>query len=141
MARLRLPAEQPSVARLITFALDEAERLEVPPEVLGRVRLVVEELVVNIVSYAYRDQVLAGEVELAVEPTDGGLRLTLIDEGCPYNLLETPPPDLLAGLDERPIGGLGVHFVRSLAREIEYERSEGRNIVRLTIPTEIHPPL
>ena len=51
------------------------------------------------------------------------------DEGRPFNPLEAPPVDLDAPIEGRPIGGLGIHLIRSLMDAIEYRHEDGRNVL------------
>jgi anti-sigma regulatory factor (Ser/Thr protein kinase) len=59
------------------------------------------------------------------------LNVTITDTGIPFNPFDAPPPDLSSNLAERPIGGLGIHLVRSLMNSVEYVREGGENRVRL----------
>ena len=59
------------------------------------------------------------------------LHITITDTGIPFNLLNAPPPDLTSNLVDRPIGGLGIHLVRSLMNSVEYERKGGKNRLHL----------
>lgn len=92
--------------------------------------LVLDELVTNIVNYAYPD---GAEHRLTVSlwTDDGSLWAELVDDGIPFNPLQAPEPDLNADLEHRQIGGLGVHFVRRLMDQITYMRDGERN--RLTL--------
>jgi len=51
------------------------------------------------------------------------------DDGRQFNPLELPEPDLEKKLEERPIGGLGIHLVRNLMDELEYRRTHNKNIL------------
>ena len=94
------------------------------------VNLVLDELVSNIIKYGYDDD---GEHRIAVVvEVDGGvLTVSVDDDGKPFNPIEIPPPDLERPIEERPIGGLGVYIVRSLADTLDYRREHGHNIVTL----------
>ena len=59
------------------------------------------------------------------------LDLVLVDDGDPFDPFTAPVPDLAASIEERDIGGLGVHLVRTLATRFAYERADGRNVVTL----------
>ncbi len=90
--------------------------------------LALEELFTNIIKYGYddRDEHFI-TVSLKVGPEV--FRLELSDDGHPFNPFEQPEPDLSIPLEERQIGGLGIHFVRNLLERCEYERRDGRNVV------------
>ena len=124
--------------------LDELERLAAAMDQLGKdwgipanyimeLNLAVEELFTNIVFYAYDDQE-KHEIEILFEhPETGCVLITLSDDGKAFNPLENPTGDnLVKSLEEREIGGLGIHLVRKMVSHIEYKRLDGRNILLLT---------
>ena len=124
--------------------LDELERLAAAMDQLGKdwgipanyimeLNLAVEELFTNIVFYAYDDQE-QHEIEILFEhPETGCVLITLSDDGKAFNPLENPTGDnLVKSLEEREIGGLGIHLVRKMVSHIEYKRLDGRNILLLT---------
>ena len=84
--------------------------------------LVFEEMLINIVRHGN-----APGIEASLTLTAGELRGEVIDDGPAFDPLQAPPPDLDAALDDRPIGGLGIHLLRSLTDEARYERQDGRN--------------
>lgn len=111
--------------------LDELEtiltRHGVPESVRGDLRLIAEEAVTNVLKYAS-----ARTIELALELEAHQARLELRDDGLPYDPLGAPSPDLESPLEERPIGGLGIHLLKELTDEIQYRREAGFNILLLT---------
>lgn len=109
-----------------------AERHHLSSKVLLNLSLALEEILTNVISYAYDDndehQIM---VRLFLE--QGQLKVEVEDDGRPFNPLEAPEPDLNKSLEERSIGGLGIHFVRKLMDELEYRREEGRNLFLIKI--------
>jgi PAS domain S-box-containing protein len=97
----------------------------------SRLSVVLDELLNNIVSYAYEDDD-EHEILLVLELSGPRLVLTISDDGIPFNAFAAPPPDTSASLEEREIGGLGIHIVRELMDEVDYHRGIGRNIVTVT---------
>ena len=96
-----------------------------------QVELAIEELVVNIVNYGF-DADSAGRVELVLDSGPDALTIEITDNGRPFDPFnEAPPPDLDSNVDERPIGGLGVHFVKTMMDEASYRREGDRNHVTL----------
>ena len=95
------------------------------------VNLLLDELVSNIIKYGYDD---AGEhrIEVVVQVDGGVLTISIDDDGKPFNPLELPPPDLDLPIEDRPVGGLGVYIVRSLADTLDYRRERGHNLFTLT---------
>ena len=91
------------------------------------IRLVTEELVVNIADYAGSDY-LDVETELDKEK----ITLRFRDGGVPFNPLDMEPPDTSLSLDEREIGGLGIFFVINHMDKVEYEYKNGENILTVS---------
>jgi sigma-B regulation protein RsbU (phosphoserine phosphatase) len=102
----------------------------VPQDVAFKVNLSLEELLTNTLCYGYPK---GGEPEIKVCLFT--LSQTLVIEACdnaiPFNPLENPEPDISQDIDERPIGGLGIHIVRNLMDEITYRREADRNILTM----------
>ena len=114
-----------------TEALEAFSRAsEVPDGVIWRIQLALEELLRNIISHAYPDR---GEhqVEIAFARDDTHVTTTISDDGIPFNPLNAPPPDLDAALEERSIGGLGIHLARNVVDDFAYAWNGGRNVVTI----------
>ena len=114
--------------------LPEANRLVEEEELSGDLRdillVVIEELFVNVCSYAYEDQ--PGEITLMLDPEDEGICLTVIDSGKPFD----PTKDVINIREydhETSIGGLGRYITFKLADEYSYEYRDGRNILKVRI--------
>lgn len=101
-----------------------------PSEILHLARLVIEELVTNTIKYGYDDQGVH-EICIQVRIEAGAMVLRIADDGRPFNPLEAPEPALHLPADERPIGGLGIYFVRSMSDSVEYKRSGKSNVVTI----------
>jgi anti-sigma regulatory factor (Ser/Thr protein kinase) len=101
-----------------------AHRLPVP--VLTSLLVSFDEVLSNIIAYAYRDG-QDHEICLSVAFEGGAVVAEVEDDGVPYDPLGAPPPALSGGVGERPLGGLGVHVVRTLNDEVAYERRGNRN--------------
>lgn len=107
------------------------EAFRLPAEVLTDLRIALDEIVTNIQKYAYAGGESRG-FTLHCEILNGNLRTTIEDEGVPFDPLASPEPDLTVPLASRNVGGLGVHFVKSLMNNVAYERVGNRNRVTLT---------
>jgi serine/threonine-protein kinase RsbW len=102
-----------------------------PPETVFHINLALDELVTNVIVHGFenRDR---HEIVVRLTLDDDRVLVEVEDDGVPFNPLEVPPPVLDLNIEDRPIGGLGVHFVRSVMDAVEYCRQEGHNIVRMT---------
>ena len=94
------------------------------------INLVLDELVTNIIEYGYDDD---GRHEIRVSLTleEGTLTVVIDDDARPFDPLQRPAPDLTLPLDERPVGGLGIHIVRSVMDTVDYERRDGHNVLTM----------
>lgn len=108
-----------------------AEAHGIAPDVVFSVSLALDEVVTNVVRYAFPeggDETRTPVIEVHLGVTEGTLQATVRDNGRPFDpLTEVPPPDLDADLDSRAVGGLGVHFVRTLMDGSRYARVDGCN--------------
>jgi anti-sigma regulatory factor (Ser/Thr protein kinase) len=106
------------------------EAQDVAMAIAYQLNLAIDELATNVISYGWED---AGPHQLHIKLCRMPDRLTVLmeDDARPFNPLERATPDLDADIDERAIGGLGIHFVRQFATDLAYERVDGRN--RLTM--------
>lgn len=100
----------------------------VDPEAAFPVLLALEEVVTNIIKYGYDDD---GEHEILMEARvlPGEIVLEVTDDGREFDPLRAPPPDLEGPIEDRPIGGLGVHLLRNLAQRLAYQRVRGKNVL------------
>lgn len=93
-------------------------------------RLVAEEGLTNVIVHAYGIG-NEGDIEVTLSVSTSSVRFVLRDRARPFNPLESPRPDIDAPIDERPIGGLGIHLIRSLTDEQSYERDGEENVLVL----------
>jgi anti-sigma regulatory factor (Ser/Thr protein kinase) len=116
--------------RLVSALKEFARQHRLPPTVLQAADLALEEHVTNVMSYAYRDAV-AHEIRIRLAIENHRLQIEVEDDGCAYDPLSRPPVDTSAPLEEKPIGGLGVHLIRNLMDEVDYRWEAGKNILRM----------
>lgn len=132
--RIAVPNRRESLGELLD-AIDRAlADATVAADVRGDVRLIAEEVASNAMDHGMdpgereRQQILVD-----IERSGARLALEFRDTGRPFDPLSVPPPDLEAGILDQPIGGLGVHLVRSLAESVSYAREEPYNILRVVL--------
>lgn len=126
-----VPAFLDRLQDVMRFVETRAEAAGVPPDKRSGLCLAVEEAFVNICSYAFPDG--QGEIELTGRPTAETFVLEIKDNGPEFNQLSVPEPDLSIPLEQRRIGGLGVHFIRNFTDQADWRRESGRNILRLVV--------
>lgn len=94
------------------------------------VSMSLEELISNIIRHGYPEGT-SGEIRLNMSRRGNAIHCELIDHGKPFDPLSLPTPDIKADIDDRPIGGLGIHLVRETMQEVRYQRIDGQNVLHL----------
>jgi serine/threonine-protein kinase RsbW len=97
-------------------------------KVIFDINLALEEVVNNVISYAYKDK-NEHQINIYMELEGQVLLLKVEDDGTPFNPFDVPEPDIDKPLEERVPGGLGLFFVRNLTDELEYKREKDKNIL------------
>ena len=98
------------------------------------INMVVEEIVVNVVSYAYPDNP-DGYLDVITTRNKNLITFRFSDGGIPFNPLQREPPDITLPLEQWKIGGLGIMMVIKKAEAINYEYTNGENILTVSLPT------
>lgn len=123
----RFPRAVGSLPLLVAFVREFFAERPLDPERAFDVDLVLEELFTNMVRHARGG---TSEIEVGLAADNGVLTLRLRDEGVePWDPAQAPPVDVNRPLDERRPGGLGIHFIRQLTRDLRFEHVDGSTIV------------
>lgn len=124
----RLKNELAEIEALALAVESFAAANNLPEQVVFQVNLCLDELLTNTISYGFPQ---GGEHEITVELVmqGGALVITTHDGGLAFNPLERAEADTSQSIEERPIGGLGIHLVRKMMDEIEYRRESGQNVL------------
>ena len=131
VAEYRLRNDPAESRRIEEWMKSFAEAAHLSSEARNAFDLALVEWITNVISYAYGD---AREHWIAVRflTSPGQARVEVEDDGREFNPLELPPADTTVPLEQRGIGGLGVHMIRQFMDSVEYRREEGRNILTMT---------
>jgi serine/threonine-protein kinase RsbW len=112
--------------------LDDLEsylgRREAPAAAIAPVIIAADEIVSNILSHGGG---AAPWIEVTARVGDGMVVVEVVDDGAAFDPTVAAAPDTSLSLEDRAIGGLGVHLVRRMMDELDYERRDGRNRLRL----------
>ena len=106
------------------------DSLELAPEVSNKVCLALDEIVTNVVLYAY-EKPGTGKIKIDALLSPDKLVLRVTDSGKAFDPTDTADPDISLPGEERPIGGLGIFLVRKLMDEVRYRRQKGKNVLRI----------
>ena len=134
---IRLRNHLDDLATLVAWLETDVAALDVPPSLVMTLNLVLEEWIVNVISYAYTDT-LEHTIELRLWRTATELRIEIEDDGRPFDPTAQADVDTTLPIEQRKIGGLGIHFIRKTMDHFAYRRENGRNLVTVakTIPPE-----
>lgn len=126
---LTINSEMSEISKATEYIAGKVENLPFTPKDKNQIEIAVDEIVCNIVSYAYDDK--KGKANIMFEKNDDGIIITISDSGIEYNPLEKEDPDTTLSAEERGIGGYGIFIVKKIMDKIEYERKDGMNILKL----------
>lgn len=136
MAELTLKASVGNLDQVLAFVDTELEKLDCSIKAQMQIDVAVEELFVNIASYAYVPG--EGDATIRVEtiPETHEVAITFLDSGVPYDPLAKPDPDVTLSAEERQIGGLGIFMVKKSMDDMKYEYRDGQNILMIVKKVE-----
>ena len=134
MKKLTVAAVTGNLDRVLQLVDEELEAAGGSMKIQMQVDIAVEEMYINVASYAYAPE--QGDVEITVgteQTPEGGkmLKIVLADEGKPYDPLGAKEPDITLSAEERQIGGLGIFMARKNMDEMFYTYEGGRNILTM----------
>ena len=130
--RLIMKNEMTEVGRLRTFFFSVCREHNIDDDTAKTLNLALEEWVANVINYAY-PKGMRGHVEVTADVSDDVLTLVIKDHGVAFDPTQHAEADIDAELEDRPIGGLGIHLVRTIMDTVEYQRTaDGYNRITLT---------
>ena len=127
---LVLKNNRTEIHKIETVLRKFAKEHDISEEVMLDVNLALEEIFVNIISYAYDDND-EHNITVTIAMENEQLIAKITDEGKPFNLLDRPSPDIEQPIEERPNSGMGVLLVKELMDNVEYTRINGKNLLKL----------
>jgi serine/threonine-protein kinase RsbW len=131
-SKIKLPARMDSLHAFMEQATVCAEKQGFCPDRIKDIELALEELLVNIINYAYPGG--EGLIDMTCRPdARDRLVIEIADSGVPFNMLAYGDPDTTAEIEERRIGGLGIFFVKQLMDEVHYRREDDLNILTIAV--------
>lgn len=134
MCELRVEANIKNLPGVLAFIDEKLEEAGCSMKTQVQIDVAVEEIFVNIASYAYVLKSGIGDalIRVAIRQDPKRVEITFIDSGIPYNPLEKEDPDVTLSVEERRIGGLGIYMVKKSMDGMFYERKGDKNILTIT---------
>ena len=105
---------------------DCGDVMELPQKCLFEINLGLDELFTNIISYGFDDGI-EHQIKFSLAKEKETLVVQVEDDGKPFNPLEAADPEVSQDLDSINIGGLGIHLVKKMMDDIDYQRVKGKN--------------
>jgi len=119
MAKLSLWVDYSQLAALRDFVVQTSHELGLDSATIYDLQLAVDEACTNVVRHAYDGE--SGRLELEIQATGEGVRVTVWDWGQPFDPENIPEPDVTAPLEQRPLGGLGLFLMRQTMDEVQFD--------------------
>ena len=116
---------------VLAFVDESLEKRDCPMRVQMQIDIAVEEIFVNIASYAYTPEIGKAEILIQEDHDPEGITITFIDTGIPYDPLAKPDPDVTLSANQRQIGGRGIYMVKKSMTDMTYRYEENRNILTI----------
>lgn len=130
LVTIKIPNELKAIEQVIEKVKEFAKDKTIPEGVIQKLSIAFDDLLNNIISYGYQDDEVH-EITVVVDYAGDELAVTIKDDGIPFNPFTGDDPDTSLSLDDREIGGLGIHLVKQMMDEVSYARKADTNIVRI----------
>lgn len=131
MKELIVEADRKNLNKVQAFIDEELEAVNCPMLTQTAIDIAVEELFVNIASYAYDTGIGTAVVQVTVNEEPLSVEITFIDNGRQYDPLSKADPDTTLSAGQRKKGGLGIFMVKNTMDDVIYEYKDGKNILTI----------
>ena len=129
--RIEISNELNEISKVMSLVEKFSKLAELDLKIKQIAELALDELLTNIISYGYRDS-NSHRITVEIEIDQQALQLIVIDDAIAFNPFEVKAPNLTSSLENRDLGGLGVHLIKNTMDDYSYKRSDNQNIVTLT---------
>lgn len=131
MSEIKVDATIENVTVVTAFIEEQLKAVGCPMNEIIKINIAVDEIMANIASYAYGNNIGEAMVDLEIDETDKTATIKFTDSGIPYNPLEKEDPDIEAALEDRQIGGLGIFIVKKTMDDMIYNYIDGYNVLTI----------
>ncbi len=132
MREMDILAVKENLPEVLAFVDSQLEKLDCGTKLIMQIDVAVEEIFVNISSYAYNPEIGPATIKIEIMEEPLSVIISFIDNGKQYDPLAKPDPDVKLPLKERKKGGLGIFMVKKTMDNVTYEYKEGQNILTIT---------
>ena len=122
-------AKNENLSQVLEFLENELTNHDCDMKIMISLSVAIEEIFVNVASYAYPNS--TGNFEIGLDFINDDVLIEIKDKGIEFNPLLKEDPDITLKAEDRSIGGLGIFMVKKTMDSIEYERKDGMNILSM----------
>jgi serine/threonine-protein kinase RsbW len=127
----RIESHRAELRRIVALTEQFGTQNRLPDAIIHDIHVVLDEALSNIVAYGY-EATASGTIIVRLGYQNGEVHIEIEDQGRAFDPLQAPLPDFSADLGGRQVGGLGIHFIKSLMDAVSYDRHGGRNLLRMS---------
>ena len=131
MTELTLQAKLENLDQVIGFVEEHLLENGCPMKTLAQLQIAVEEIYVNIASYAYQSSEGTATIQITINKEPIQAIIAFMDNGLPFNPLLMEAPDTTLSAENRPEGGLGIFMVKNIMDDIKYMYEGEKNILTM----------
>ena len=125
------PAKTDSLPDVLGFVEEQLESYECSMKNQVALCVAIEEVFVNVASYAYGEGSGDATLEMGYDVESRDVTFRLIDQGIAFDPLKKPDPDITLSIEDRQIGGLGIFIVKKTMDTVTYDYTDGKNILTM----------
>ena len=125
------PARRDELDAVLGFVEEALEQVGCPVKTQMELNVCVEEVFINIASYAYPNREGTAEIRVESDADASSVSISLVDSGVPFDPLQKKDPDVSLSAEERGIGGLGIYMVKKMTDKVTYEYRDGCNVLTM----------
>ena len=123
---VRITNQRDQIDTVRKFFDDYSKENKLTEKTVHDIQMALDELLTNIVNYGYEDTD-EHQIDIHFGVNDAAVKVEIVDDSKPYNILEKDNPDISLSMEDKPIGGLGIFLIKKLMSNVDYYTEEGKN--------------
>jgi len=123
---VRITNQRDQIDTVRKFFDDYSKDNKLTEKTVHDIQMALDELLTNIVNYGYEDTD-EHQIDIHFGVNDDAVKVEIVDDSKPYNILEKDNPDISLSVEDKPIGGLGIFLIKKLMSNVDYYTEEGKN--------------
>ena len=123
---VRITNQRDQIDTVRKFFDDYSKENKLTEKTVHDIQMALDELLTNIVNYGYEDTD-EHQIDVHFGVNDDTVKVEIVDDSKPYNILEKDNPDISLSMEDKPIGGLGIFLIKKLMSNVDYYTEEGKN--------------